>query len=112
MKVFYPRFKKKELVEKLTQAFREISRQVRISDAMLFGSYAKATNTAFSDIDILVVTEDNKDEVYSVCWDIIGIPETELHIYTGEEIKIMKGTDNLFLKEVERNGVKLLIPPR
>ena len=111
MKVFYPRFKKEELVERLKQNFLEISEKIRITDARLFGSYVKGTNTAFSDIDIFIVIDgSDKSDAYSICWDTIEIPEIELHIYTREELEVMKRNGNSFLKEVERDSVVLLKP--
>ncbi|MHB1709705.1 MAG: nucleotidyltransferase domain-containing protein [Thermoplasmataceae archaeon] len=109
MKIFYPKYKREELIEKLKRIFIDISKTIKIMDARLFGSCARGTNTAFSDIDIFVVVGDNYGvNVYSICWDMIGIPEIELHIYTEGEIEIMKRTGNSFLREVERDGIKLL----
>ena len=109
MKVFYPKFKKEELVGRLKRNFIEISRRIEIMDAWLFGSYAKGTNTAFSDIDIFVVVGDNHGmNAYSICWDLIGIPEIELHIYTKEEADVMKRNGNPFLKEVKNDGITLV----
>lgn len=109
VKIFYPRFKREELVGRLKRSFVEISRRIEIMDAWLFGSYAKGTNTAFSDIDIFVVVGDNYGmNAYSICWDLIGIPEIELHIYTKEEADVMMRTGNPFLKEVKNDGIALL----
>ncbi len=45
VKVFYPKFSKEELVENLKKSFTEISGNIRVERAMLFGSYAKKKNT-------------------------------------------------------------------
>ena len=67
MKIFYPKYKREDLVEKLKRIFVDISRTINIKDARLFGSFAKGTNTAFSDIDIFVVVGDNQGKnVYSI----------------------------------------------
>ncbi|MHB8360386.1 MAG: nucleotidyltransferase family protein [Thermoplasmataceae archaeon] len=109
VKVFYPKYKKKELVECLQKKFLEITGKIKIVDARLFGSYAKGTNTAFSDIDIFVVVDGyDKESAYSICWDIIEIPEIELHLYVREELDIMRKNGNSFLKEIERDSIILL----
>ena len=111
VKVFYPKFSKEELVQDLKKSFSEISGKTRVERAMLFGSYAKKKNTAFSDIDIFVVVGDNYGmDSYSICWDTIGIPEVELHIYSLYEFQAMKKAENSFLREVERYGIDLMVP--
>ena len=42
------------------------------------------------------------------CWDMVGIPEIELHIYTEAEVDIMRRNGNSFLKEVEKSGIMLI----
>ena len=109
MKIFYPKYKREDLVEKLKRIFVDISRTINIKDARLFGSFAKGNNTAFSDIDIFVVVGNNQGKnVYSICWDMIGIPEIELHIYTEAEADVMRRNGNSFLKEVEKSGIMLV----
>ena len=108
MKIFYPKYKREDLIEKLKRNFIDISRTIKITDARLFGSCARGTNTAFSDIDIFIVVGDSDGKsAYSICWDMIGIPEIELHVYTEGEIVIMRRTGNSFLKEVEKDGIIL-----
>lgn len=111
VRVFYPKYRKEELVEKLKKIFKAISEKIKIEEAALFGSYAKEKNTAFSDIDIFVVVANNYGmDAYSICWDMIGIPEVELHVYSLDEFQAMKKAENSFLREVERDGIDLMVP--
>jgi predicted nucleotidyltransferase len=42
----------------LTQFLRQVSKQVKVDQMLIFGSYAKGTATLDSDIDVVVVSED------------------------------------------------------
>ena len=55
-----------------------------------------------------MVGNNHGKNVYSICWDMIGIPEIELHIYTEAEADVMRRNGNSFLKEVEKSGVMLI----
>lgn len=46
---------KKEIISQVTQSLQHLN----VSKIVLFGSYAKGTQTKDSDIDLLVVTNDN-----------------------------------------------------
>ncbi|MBC7090985.1 MAG: nucleotidyltransferase domain-containing protein [Nitrososphaeria archaeon] len=73
---------------------------------MIFGSYAENRYTVASDIDILVVYEGKRlEDDYYIIWDILQLPEVQLHIYTLEELKL-KSSGSSFLKEVEK-GITL-----
>lgn len=42
----------------LTQFLRELSKQIKVDQMLIFGSYAKGTATGESDIDVVIVSED------------------------------------------------------
>lgn len=50
-----------EILNSIKKYIEEISRYYKIDAVILFGSYAKGTNTEDSDIDIAVVSNDIKD---------------------------------------------------
>lgn len=75
----------------------------RVSLALLYGSVAKGTDTAMSDIDILIVAEDiTLEDVYSTLAPL----ETELDrkinptLYTPEEFACRKTSSNPFITRV------------
>ena len=47
VRVFYPKYRKEELVEKLKNSFKAISEKIKIEEAVLFGSYAKEKKHRF-----------------------------------------------------------------
>lgn len=75
----------------------------RVRLALIYGSVAKGTDTATSDIDILLVAEDTTlEDVYS----ILGPVEKELNrrinptLYTPEEFARRRAANNTFLSRV------------
>ena len=46
------------VVENISNTIKPIAQKYNLTDVWLFGSYAKQTQTVYSDIDILVKTED------------------------------------------------------
>ncbi len=90
MKIFYQKYKREKLIERLKRDVIDISMKIKMTEARLFVSCARGTNTAFSDIDIFIVVGDSDGEsAYSICLDMIGILENELHIYTEREVYVM-----------------------
>jgi len=96
-----------ETIKKLIdEALKE---NIRISQAVLFGSYAKGTEHEFSDIDVAVVSEDfegirlfdnirlGKPRV-NTCVDI------ETHPYRPEDFT----EDNPFVKEILEYGIRIV----
>ena len=109
VKVFFPKYDVPELVKKLRTALSLISKNLRLTDARLFGSYVTGNYTAHSDIDVLAAIDGNdKRDAYSRCWDASGIPELELHVYTAIEIEKMGLNGNPFLGRVMKDSIELL----
>ena len=52
-----------EILKSVEEYIKEISRYYKIDFIILFGSYAKGTNTEDSDIDIAVISGDIKDKI-------------------------------------------------
>jgi len=83
--------------------------KIRISQAVLFGSYARGTNTEYSDIDLAVVSDDfegisfydSKKLAKAMLRTSIDI---ETHPYRPEEFTIA----NPFVKEIIQNGVRII----
>lgn len=87
---------------------------------ILFGSYANGNPTKDSDIDLIVVTNDDilpksfkeKSEIYlSVCKNIRDIREKvpiDLIVYTKSELKKFIEAKSIFSKEILSNSKELL----
>ena len=61
-KVYYPKFKREEVVKVLRENLKDFRLKQDIRKAYLFGSYATKKFTVASDIDILVVVDDKVDK--------------------------------------------------
>lgn len=87
------------------------SLEQRISLALIYGSIAKQTDTANSDIDVLVVSDDlTLEELYAVLASV----EAQLGrnvsptLYTGREFKKRRKIGNPFLKRVLDGPIMVL----
>ena len=107
VRIYYPRFSRGELIEKLKRCAEELSKKLPLKRLILFGSYASGRYTAASDVDVLVVYEGERDkrEVYDLCWDLIGLPNLELHLYSKEEYLKLRKLKHSIVEEAERNGI-------
>ena len=107
MRIYYPRFGRGELIEKLRRCAEELSRKLPFKRVILFGSYASGRQTAASDVDVLVVYEGRRDkrEVYDLCWDLIGLPNLELHLYSEDEYLKLRKSKRSIVEEAERKGI-------
>ena len=55
VKVFYPNYSLSELVKALRDGVQELAEVLGVRRVVLFGSWAKSRQTAFSDIDLMVI---------------------------------------------------------
>ncbi|MBS7618376.1 nucleotidyltransferase domain-containing protein [Candidatus Bathyarchaeota archaeon] len=86
-----------------------LRKRLSLEKVILFGSYAEERYTVASDIDLLVVFDDEKgeeDEVYKVLMKNIKLPRVELHIIPKNDLKLYK--DSKWMKIVEEEGVRIL----
>lgn len=107
VKIYSPRFRKEEIIRILKKKAYILAKKMGVKKIILFGSYARNRYTAASDIDILIIYNDKerRSNLYSEIWDIIDIPEIQLHIYTLEDYIKMKRQDNPFIKDIEKHGI-------
>jgi len=98
------------LVEPIRQALEPLSATITL--ALLFGSVVKGTDTAASDIDVLIVADGvTLEEVYAA----LAPAETELGrtisptLYTPQEFEQRKATNNAFLARVLANERLVLL---
>lgn len=80
-----------------------------VEGAYIFGSYATGLKTAKSDIDLLVVTEEDKKDIQEACHRVserYGVALAPVVISNGELATMKKNRDK-FLDEVLRNNMRL-----
>ena len=83
---------------------------------ILFGSYAKGKQDENSDIDIMVVLDDNhvaktyqerldkKLRIRNLVLDINRKYALDILVYSNEELKILKKQGNQFIEDIEQTG--------
>jgi len=91
VRVFYPKYDKEELLQKLKKKIEELAKELPISFVVLFGSYAHGNYTVASDVDLLVVYSGRKrkDDFVSVK-KVLDIPLLEPHVYSEDEYESLK----------------------
>lgn len=79
-----------------------------INCVMLYGSWARHENDEFSDMDILIVTEDTINKKFVIS-DSEGnfLPEKWISIYSKENIMYMKKNTSLFLWHIKLEALCL-----
>jgi predicted nucleotidyltransferase len=99
-----------EVINKLKQFIDYIENKgIHIDSAILFGSYAKGSNTKWSDIDVALVSEMFEGNRYK---DLDKLTEACLKIdsdisplpYRPEDFV----DDDLFVKEIKRTGIRIV----
>lgn len=97
----------------LRQALVEVADQIRV--AFVFGSVAKGTDTAGSDIDLMIIAENfSYHQVFSILAAIEGKLGRTVSptLYTPAEFQLKLAADNNFLKRiVERPKIFLIGTP-
>jgi len=83
---------------------------------ILFGSYANGQPNINSDLDLMIILDDNhvsktyqerlekKIRIRNLVLDINRKIPLDLLVYSKEELKIIKNHGNQFIEEIERTG--------
>ena len=98
----------KDILNSINKFIEEIKKHYNITAIILFGSYAKGTETKDSDIDIAVISDDFED-IYDCMADLMGMTwdidaRIEPHPITTEDYEKIS---NPFVKEVINTGIKV-----
>ncbi len=86
-----------------------LKENIRITKVILFGSYAKGTNTELSDIDLTIVSEDFEgirlfDNIKLGKSRVRTNIDIETHPYRPEDFN----KSNSFVKEILDNGIRIV----
>ena len=96
------------IIESIKKYLKTISRYYNIDAIILFGSYAKGTNTEESDIDVAIVSSDFDDiiedgaKLIGLTWKI----DTRIEPHPIKKEDYQK-ISNPFIKEIVDTGIKV-----
>lgn len=92
VRIFYPKFDREELIQKLKEKLRDLARELPLSLVVLFGYYARGNYTVASDIDVLVVYKGKeRKDAYTTVKKALDIQLLEPHVYSEREYERLKG---------------------
>jgi predicted nucleotidyltransferase len=99
--------KVKNIIEKFIGALKE--NNIQVERAILFGSYARGTNTKWSDIDLAIVSDifegsrfDDRKKIRPIYLSIS--PDLEVLPYRPEDFT----PDDPFVKEILETGISVI----
>lgn len=105
VKVFSRRYSRGQLVDLLRERLPDLGAALPLRRVVLFGSWAKGTATAFSDIDLLVVYGGpRRDDAYALVRKHLPIRGLEPHVYAEADAAKLGPT----LERMTRDGVILI----
>ncbi len=99
-----------KLIMEIVQKYVEkICENYKIEAIILFGSYAKGTNNENSDIDIAIITDDFKNDIFD---EELNLMKLRRNIDTRIEphlirIEDFKNAETPFIQEVIDTGIKV-----
>ncbi len=97
------------------EALRELEKTVRVEAALLFGSWSQSGGGAWSDVDVLVVSDDAAPmdvlERFALAAAFRRM-RVDLFIYTFKELEVMAARGNPIALAALIEGVPLKISPR
>ncbi len=107
VKVYYPRYSREHVIRALKEYFSKNAGKLGILEVYLFGSYARGDQTAFSDIDLLIVVEDgvDRDRLYLELRKSIDIRGLEPQIINLSDYLKMKA--GRWIRTIKSEGVRI-----
>ncbi len=104
VKIFYPEHKLPELVAVLRERVEALVQIFPLRRVVLFGSWARGKQTAFSDIDVLVIYSGlPREDAYKMAKQHLNLRGVEPHVYSEDEAEKLKPT----LDRMTRDGIVL-----
>ena len=101
-KVFYPRYKRSELVELLQKRMPLLAAAIPLKRVVLFGSWATGRQTAFSDIDLMVIyAGPSREEAYRLVRQNLNVRGLEPHVFSEEDARESEPT----IQRMTREGI-------
>lgn len=99
---------KREIVEILKKyIFVLRSEGITIDKAYLYGSYLSNTATDESDIDIMIVTENEDDYLTGKIWSLTRKVNTKIEPYLVEKERFVNNENSPLIDLVKRTGLEI-----
>lgn len=100
---------KREIVEILKKyIFILRSEGINIDKAYLYGSYLSNTATDESDIDIMIVTENEDDNLTGKIWSLTRKVNSKIEPYLVEKRRFINNEDSPLIDLVKRTGLEIV----
>lgn len=100
---------KKEIIEILKKyIFILRSEGINIDKAYLYGSYLSNTATDESDIDIMIVTENEDDNLTGKIWSLTRKVNSKIEPYLVEKRRFINNEDSPLIDLVKRTGLEIV----
>lgn len=88
MRVFFPRFDRAEVIQRLKERMAALDEVLPLQRVVLFGSYARGNYTVASDVDVLVVYRGQpREDAFTIVKKVLAIPALEPHVYSEDEFE-------------------------
>ncbi|MEY4048228.1 MAG: hypothetical protein RL284_1779 [Bacteroidota bacterium] len=99
---------KSEIVEVLKKyIFILRSEGITVDKAYLYGSYLSNTATEDSDIDVLIVTENENDNLTGKIWSLTKRVNSRIEPYLIDKDRFINNKDSLLIGLVKRTGIEI-----
>jgi predicted nucleotidyltransferase len=85
----------------------KITEGITVDKAYLNGSYLTNTATEESDIDILIVTENENDNLTGKVWRLTKRVNSRIEPYLIEKDRFINNKDSLLIDLVKRTGIEV-----
>jgi predicted nucleotidyltransferase len=99
---------KREIIEELRKYIFILRSEGRTVDkAYLYGSYLTNTANEESDIDVLIVTENENDNLTGKVWRLTKRVNSRIEPYLIEKDRFINNKDSLLIDLVKRTGIEI-----
>lgn len=99
---------KSEIVEVLKKyIFILRSEGITVDKAYLYGSYLSNTATEESDIDVLIVAENENDNLTGKIWSLTKRVNSRIEPYLIDKERFINNKDSLLIDLVKRTGIEI-----
>jgi predicted nucleotidyltransferase len=97
-----------EIVEVLKKyIFILRSEGITVDKAYLYGSYLSNTATEESDIDVLIVTENENDNLTGKIWSLTKRVNSRIEPYLIDKDRFINNKDSLLIDLVKMTGIEI-----
>jgi uncharacterized protein len=108
VKVFYPDYSLTKLLELIQERLRDLGKALPLKRVALFGSWAVGRQTAFSDMDLLVIYDDPpREDAYKFLRQHLKLRGLEPQVYSEQGADKLKAT----IERMTKDGIVLFPEP-